>query len=325
MRAMQRVLVCLSVLGCGGTKPDAPADLPAAPRAPDATKPELRGVPAVDKQAPVPAKSGVQLTVDGKPAAIQSALAVGAADGSIELTLATTAYTCKDALAGTPATGFEVRLRVNHRLAKDGTLGWGLRSTSFDGVTAEKPTGTDPLPGASIDPAAGAVSKVALDFTRKGPGGKSVVVAGTAEFTGCGAAAPKPPEPQKDAVMTIAGKPFPIAGAAYILTLDGERVLMFSTSPVHCVETTQYPATPGADLAVVFRWNPQGELAIGLDGTWLEDAPMTYTDVKLTASPNRAPGGGKPMAVKLDGTATVAGYSVALKGTVNTIVCPTQK
>jgi hypothetical protein len=333
---MIRAVIVVGVLGCSSKpapepEPSRPPE-PATPVGSAATKPAQPDAGASAAKLP-----NLHGTVDGKPIKFDSALAVDEGDGTVELVFASFPYTCKEKLEGFRPTTFpdevEVRLRVNHRLAKDGTLGWGIRGTYFDSTSSEKQDGTTPLPGAVIDPAAGATSKLTLDLTQKGPGdtSKALVVKGSAEVIGCGANPKRPPprlpEPQPGAFIVLAGKKFPIAGAAYIEDRDHTRTLELATSEVKCVEGSQHVSSHFPDVSIELAWGKQNKLFRAvLGGTWIEDWAANQTgDIKLTAVPNRPAGGAKTMTVKLGGATTIAGYPASLEGTVKVTVCVAPK
>jgi hypothetical protein len=272
------------------------------------------------------------VTHDGKRVALQSAIAVDEGNGRIELTLTNFPYTCKERFAGfrnSYPNEVEVKLFINPRLAKDGTLGWGIRGTHFGNISGTKQSGTDPIPSAAIDAADGKTSKLTLDVKEEGPGDKpeTLTMKGKVEVLGCGAdpsrKAETPLAPQKGAFLEIAGKQLPIAGAAYGKgNSKDERELILSTGPAACIKGTERGNSHFPDVSVTLSWDKGKLVRAVIDGTMVEGwGVRQQADIALTATPNAPPAGAKDMAVALGGSTTISGYNVALKGNVKAVVC----
>lgn len=335
-----RVFVVVLLVACGGDK----ATPEPAPTKPAPTKPApAKPAPAKPEPASANAQPDLKATLDGKPVAIQSVLAVDRGDGQIEVELRNYLYTCKELAEGfttraSQPTDLSLKLRIGKYLHKDGALGWAIRGRYFhDGGPStsqtEKEDGGFPFPpGTSIDPAAGKTSDLPLDVTHETIGDdkspkRTLIVKGTAKVTGCGDSKFKNkdprPEPQAGEIE-IAGQKLPIVGAGYIVKKDGRRTLEIATHPVKCVEGSDYTADAWADVGLELAWDKTKLYAVELSGSWIDWA-VNQNSPTLTATPNRAPLGAKEMTVTLGGSTTINGYPVALRGKVKAIVCPTPK
>jgi hypothetical protein len=329
----------LSLVACGSDKADPPKPEPPTP---EALKPEA---PKPKPEAPKPAaQPALTITLDGKPIAIQSVVAVDDGDGRVEILLKNYAYTCKELTEGFTArssepTDVDLKLRAGKFLHPDGKLGWAIRGTYLVGRTAtgtttsqsEKEHGGDPLPLAIVlDVTAGKTTDVPLELTMKTIGNEAspaqtLMVKGTAKVSGCGDSKFKKTEvlvPQPGAVIEIAGQALPIVGAGYIEKKDGTRALQLATHPVKCVDGSNYTSTR-ADVALELAFDKAGKLyAVEREGAWVDWA-INQNAPALTATPSRPPRGAKELVTTLGGSTTIGGYPITLRGKVRATVCAT--
>ena len=250
-------------------------------------------------------------------------------EGEVSIELANYPQDCSGSSSRPSAnTDVDARLRIGPVLHEDGSLGWGVRGqyahymkpgeTSTQNVQSELEDGGTPasFDGAAIS-AAGAKTQIPIDLSA---GSDSAVTAkGSMTVLGCGVKLPAPkPDPQLgDGVMTIAGKALPIAGAAFAIKKDGTHTLQLGTQVVKCVEGSD-SSTTRSDVYVTLTWDKAGKLVdVTRGGHWLSFAQSS--ELALTATPNR-PSGAK-MKTSLGGTARSAGYTIALAGKVDAIVC----
>lgn len=295
----------------------------------------------VDAAAPA-APSTLAGTLTGKPVTFTSAVATIRGD-EIRILLANYPYTCDEAVSGSSSRSstpddVDAELRITPYLSPTG-LGWGLHGSYVHrtepgaptSVTyqTEKEDGAFPM-AAGVDfaavAAAGATTEVPLEF--KTGTEDQFSAKGTMKITGCGPAkrAPDPtPAPLGDGTMTIAGKALPIGGAGIITKKDGTRELQLGTHPVQCVEGSDYTSTR-SNVKLTLTFSKAGVLTHAARGGYWADWGVNQADkIGLTATPNRASGGAKSLAVKLGGETEIDKLPVALAGKVDAIVCPTPK
>jgi hypothetical protein len=338
-----RWLLPILVSACGGSssqppEPDPPDRPDPRPIASDATAAAADAAPLADATIAA-AHPDLSVTLDGKPIPIQSAIVVDETAGEVSIKLANFPHTCKEELASfrdTYPDEFQLRLRVGRYLHADGKLGWAIRGKYLSHAGSrhtqqtEKEHGGDPLPDIEIDPAAGASFELPLDFTWETPAKEQLVVKGIVQLRSCGentkfSKEPPPTPLPGGGVLVIAGQELPLGGAGFIVNRSGEHVLELSTHPVKCVDGADYTTSRG-DVELELVWNKSGTLyRAEREGRWVDWAANQTGDVGLTVTPKRPPRGAKQLKLKLGGKAEIAGYPVALAGTVTAIVCPTPK
>jgi hypothetical protein len=328
------------LIGCGDKKSD-----PAA--TPTKTIDAALAAPAIDAAPaqPPPPKLPPNATLDGKPFTFVSAVAIDKEIGLVDIVLKNYPYTCKDAtdmeMRSSTPDDIDMEIHVGRYLSKDGKLGWAVRgihttSRGKKSTVTMNPayrSGGDPLPGAEIDPTAGAKFKIALDVKQfkaavDDEPQKEIAVKSTIEVTSCGERRsfkkPPPPTPlEGGGTIEIAGQKLPIGGAAYVAknpatTSSGSRRTR------SCIEDAD-PVSTYSDVSVSLTWSKAGKLiSEELDGYWI-DSSKNQTTLKLAVVPNRPSGGAKEIKAKLGGSSTINGYPVALSGTVPVTVCPPKK
>jgi hypothetical protein len=278
-----------------------------------------------------PAVDALSLTVDGKPVAMKSAIALDEGHGSAAIYLTNFTYTCRELLERFRPSypdELELKLRVGTYLHRDGNRGWAIRGLYTGGTSLERQDGGDPLPvTAKVDPRPNASFALPLDFELDASG-KPIVVRGNAQVAGCG---PMPdqklepdPPPQKDAAIVLAGQRLAIVGAGLAVKRDGARELELATSAVTCVSGADF-TTSRSDVRVRLSWTKTGQLyAVAIGGHWV-DSFVAQSGLGVTASPNGPPAGAKQLRVALGGAMTIDGYSLELSGAVDATVCPARR
>lgn len=335
-------LVCTTSCGKAADKAPEPGSA-AAPTPGSATAPKPAApdaAPAVDAAAP--AAPTLAATLTGKPVSFTSAVATSRGN-EIRIYLANYPHTCEEAVSGSSARAstpddVDSEIAITPYLAPAGA-GWGLHgsylhrtepgTTNSQTFQTEKEDGAFPM-AAGVDfaavAAAGATTEIPLEY--KTGSEDQLVVKGTIKVTGCGPtkrAADPTPAALGDGTMTFAGKTLPIGGAGIITKKDGTRELQLGTHPVKCVDGSDYTSTR-SDAKITLTFSKSGVLTHAARGGYWVDWGVNQTDkIGLTATPNRAPGGAKTLAVKLGGETEIEKLSVALAGKVDAIVCPTPK
>jgi hypothetical protein len=339
-----RALTAVLLIGCGDSKQTDKADTPSPPtKTIDAavTAPPVDAAPA-----PPPAKGTLKATLGGKPFTFVSAVAIDKEIGLVDIVLKNYPYTCKDAVESEmrPWTTDDIDMKIHagRYLYKDGKLGWAVRgihtvSIGKKGTVSMNPTlrsGGDPLPDAEIDATAGKTFTIALDVKQQKPGiddqpDKEIAAKGTIEVTACGEhrtfkKRPPPTPLEGGGTIEIAGHKLPIGGAGIVDKKSGERELRIATHEIRCSEDSDTIGTY-SDVVVTLTWAKTGKLASeNLEGYWV-DSSTSSKDLKLSATPNRAPAGAKEIKVKLGGSSTINGYPVTLSGSVPVTVCAPSK
>lgn len=351
---MRNLWVVTFVIGaaCGKAADKAPeaqgpgsAATTSTPKATTPTPAAADAATAADAVAQAAATPTLAVTLAGKPVTFVSAIATQDGD-QVRIYLASYPSTCEEKISGSSSRSstpedVDSELRIGPYLTPGG-LGWGLRGSYMhrtepgpDGKTTsistqtEKEDGAFPM-AAGLDlvavAAAGATTEVPLDYAT---GAENLfTVKGSIKVTGCGPlkrAADPAPVQLGDATMTIAGKTLSIGGAGFIVKKDGTRQLQLGTHPVKCVDGSDYTSTR-SDVSLKLTFSKAGVLTHAeRSGAWVDWGVNQAEPIKLSVTPNRAPGGAKKLAIKLGGDTTIDKLPFALAGKLEAIVCPTAK
>ncbi|MCB9562580.1 MAG: hypothetical protein H6708_19430 [Kofleriaceae bacterium] len=257
----------------------------------------------------------LEVTVDGKPAAMKHAFVKRQPDGSFQLRVTEQGGSCNallSSMAGTSPGTTAFTLDVVPRLAADGTAPMTVTS-----VFMGPPTTADPGATAKIEGRADAGTRVAVElgFTATGGHGEKLSVHGPFVAEGCGEpdttrgpGVPKVAHPSA-ATMTIAGRAFPVRGAVKL----GDDVVLLDF-PKDCSATTWYM---GARLRRSgTTWFLDGnQIATASQG----DDPALTATLGATGTSDDGP----TVQVTLGGAGKVGDYPVALEGTIEALDCTT--
>lgn len=271
---------------------------------------------------------GLAVTVEGRPAAIRSALAWLRQDGSVTLTVSGRPRTCAEVTASSVSVeedpGF-FRTVLRQVLRPDGTLHWmateihvPISATSVP----SRPAGVDGASLAGRGPIAISLAFETAPTSFRGTQEPVVKVSGRLEAGRC--ASPPEPAPStgpRTAFVTVSGHRRPLSGAVLELRPDGRR-LMLSTGRVTCDEgSATYPS--GSALVLTLGFKRSEVSTAELTGVWFETSPSTFFDgpQRLTATPAGAPSGAVTQEIALGGSAEIFGYRVRLEGKVTATVC----
>jgi hypothetical protein len=269
---------------------------------------------------------------------------MAAPDGDdVKVQITSFPYSCQEWVDGYRATTYENEVTIDlilaRNLAPDGTLGWAIRGTAFQDTTSSAQDGGDPIPGAALDPSAGARSRldVALDLETLGDVPQIAHLAGPIDALGCGplswmGSADPAPTPLPDVVMKVAGQEVPIGGAALVIGEHG-RQLMLASTPVKCIDGRgavndhHFLAASWADVELELTWNNDdaepSRAVLGGELLGKGGETSTWDGGRLTATPSTARKGPKQVSVtvKLGGSAKLGDYAVELSGTVIATIC----
>ena len=310
---MKRV-VWLAAFACACGKSQEPEQKVAPPQA--AAK------PAGPAGTPRP-QTKLTVAYDGKPLAMQSALAWRDERGDTKIVVSSVPLACSEVTGNARMlhdgeVTFE--LTVAPLLQPDGTVAPTVRSTYFDGMTSQK----DVAAAGAGDGAPGQPTTIDVDFQTTGAAqpAHQLAVKGTIDALGCTAAAAKEPPaplpPEQAATIEIAGKKLPVRGARVSAVGDWPQ-LELTTGGESC---ERVPRQQDSGLRVTLTWfkKDKPEVSqVSLAGTQIKNVmDQTYDKKKIVVKP--APPVPGPVEIHAD--IKVMEYPVKIDGKVTAVACP---
>jgi hypothetical protein len=278
--------------------------------------------PAAPAGTPRP-QAKLTVTYDGKPLAMQSALAWKDERGDTKIVVSSVPLACSEVTGNARMlhdgeVTFDVT--VAQLLQPDGQISPTVRSTYFDGMTSQK----DVAAAGTGDGSPGQPTTIDVDFQTTGAAqpAHQLAVKGTIDALGCaGAAAKEPPAPlppEQAATIEIAGKKLPVRGARVSAVGDWPQ-LELTTGGEGC---QQVPHQQDSALRVTLTWfkKDKPEVSqVSLAGTAIKNVmDQTYDKKKVVVKP--APAVAGPVEVHAD--IKVMEYPVKIDGKVTAVACP---
>ena len=263
------------------------------------------------------------VTLDGKPVAMQQALAWKDERGDLRVTVSSVPVGC-DEVTGSmrrrhdDEVSFDVT--VAQLLQPDGTLAPTIRSTYYDGMTSQKDVATT----ATGDGTPGQPTTLDVDFQTTGAAQPEHQLAakGTIDALGCAAAAPSEPPPPlppaMPATLEVAGKKLPVRGARLSMVGSWPQ-LELTTGGESCKHV---PHEQDSELRITLTWFDKAKpevSQVSLAGTRVKNLmDQTYDKKKITVKPTPPVAG----ELALHADIKVMEYPVKLDGKVTAVACP---
>jgi hypothetical protein len=312
------LFVAVSLLAACKGKDNEPAKDPA---------PKVSIEPTVKKKEPPKPKGTprpqpkLTVTDNGKPLEIATALAYKYWDGTTRVTVSTVPVGCEDVTGDMRVlfdgeTTFDVGFGSS--LQPDGSLKAEVRTTYFNGMTAQKEMPTT----ATGDATPGQPTTLDVDFeTEDVKGEHKLVVKGTIDALGCEvkprADAPALP-PEMPAKITVAGKAFPVRFAKFSKTGDWPSVELF-TGAEGC-KAVPFMAPGPVTLRLTWFKPESGEVSqVDLSGSMVSHGvDQTFDKKKLSVKP--VPTGAGEL--ELNGDIKVMELPVKVEGKLTVTECP---
>lgn len=263
------------------------------------------------------------VTYDGKPLAMQSALAWKDERGDTKIVVSSVPLACSEVTGNARMlhdgeVTFDVT--VAPLLQPDGRVAPTVRSTYFDGMTSQK----DVAATGTGDGSAAQPTTIDVDFQTTGAAqpAHQLAVKGTIDALGCETAAAKEPPaplpPEQAATIEIAGKKLPVRGARVSAVGDWPQ-LELTTGGESC---QQVPHQQDSELRVTLTWfkKDKPEVSqVSLAGTKIKNVmDQTYDKKKIVVKP--APP--VPGPIELHADIKVMEYPVKIDGKVTAVACP---
>jgi len=289
-------------------------------------EPEHKAEPASPAKQPAATprpQAKLAVTYDGKPLAMQSALAWKDERGDTRIVVSSVALACSEVTGNARMlhdgeVTFDVT--VAQLLQPDGQISPTMRSIYFDGMTSQK----DVAAAGSGDGSPGQPTTIEVDFQTTGAAqpAHQLAVKGTIDALGCEAAAAKAPRaplpPEQAATIEIAGVKLPVRGARVSAVGDWPQ-LELTTGGEGC---QQVPHQQDSALRVTLTWfkKDKPEVSqVSVAGTEIKNVmDQTYDKKKIVVKP--APAVAGPVEVHAD--IKVMEYPVKIDGKVTAVACP---